>query len=60
MLLVAFLILLVVGGLVIAAWGVVTALQAPRPRSLGGALVAAVGLALALAGGARILVPGFF
>ncbi|MBC8133618.1 MAG: hypothetical protein H7X95_11605 [Deltaproteobacteria bacterium] len=41
---------LVVLGLCGAAWGIVTALRASRPVSLGGALVAAVGMATGLIG----------
>lgn len=48
------------GGLALCAWGVVTASRGRRPASLGAALVAAVGLALALMGMTRLLVPGFF
>lgn len=47
-------------GLGAASWGVVTALRAPRPASLGAALVAALGLALGLLGMTRLLIPGFF
>jgi hypothetical protein len=46
----------IVIGLAAAAWGIVTALRASRPASLGGAIVAAVGLALALIGATRLLV----
>jgi hypothetical protein len=47
------------GGVVAAAWGIGRALWATRPASLAGAVVAALGLALALAGAAGLLVPGF-
>jgi hypothetical protein len=52
--------LVTVGGLVLGTWGVVTALRGRRPASLGGALLAALGLALALMGVTRLLVPSFF
>jgi len=52
--------LLVPGGLALCAWGVVTAIRAARPRNLAGALAAAVGLAAALLGATRWLLPGFF
>jgi len=50
----------IIGGLAAAGWGMTTALSAPRPASLGGAVVGAVGLALALLGATRLGAPGFF
>ena len=46
-------------GLGLCGWGLRTAARARRPASLGAALIAAVGLALALAGLTALLVPGF-
>ena len=49
----------IVVGTGLAGWGLRAALVAPRPRSLGGALIAAAGLALAMVGGVALRVPGF-
>jgi hypothetical protein len=53
-------VVLILGGLALAGWGIAIAVGAGRPRNLAGALGAAAGLALALLGAARWLVPGFF
>ena len=48
-----------IGGLAASAWGVTTAMRARRAMSLFGAVVGALGLALALLGAADLSVPGF-
>jgi hypothetical protein len=53
-------LLLTVPGLVLATVGVRVAAERPRPASLGGALLAAVGLLVALLGAGRALSPRFF
>jgi hypothetical protein len=52
--------LLVLFGLGAAFWGVRTASARPRPASLAGAVVAAIGLALALLGALGVARPEFF
>jgi len=49
----------IVVGTGLAGWGLWAALVAPRPRSLGGALIGAAGLGLAMAGAVALRVPGF-
>ena len=46
-------------GLAAAIWGILTATRARRPADIAGALVAALGVALALIGGVAMLVPRF-
>ncbi|MES1205351.1 MAG: hypothetical protein ABUS79_05390 [Pseudomonadota bacterium] len=55
----AFTVILIVAGVAATGWGTATALRAPRPASLGGAAVGAIGLALVLAGATGVVVPGF-
>lgn len=51
--------LMVVAGLAFVVTGLHLALSRPRPVNLAGALLAPLGLALALWGAARLLSPGF-
>jgi hypothetical protein len=50
---------MIIVGLAVGAWGVMTTLRSPRPLSLVAALGAALGLALALLGMTRLLLPHF-
>jgi hypothetical protein len=50
---------LVAAGGAAAAWGVLAASGGGRPRDLAGAVVAPIGILVALAGVAALVVPGF-
>ena len=52
-------VVMIIVGLAVATWGVMTTLRSPRPLSLVAALGAAMGLALALLGLTRLLLAHF-
>jgi hypothetical protein len=51
--------LLVAVGSAATVWGAITTTRARRPGDIAASLIAALGLAVALIGGAAVLVPGF-